>query len=118
MSLDVVFEYFNKKKNINERYPDLDNYILDNYVAPPKLSAGGGLAGSVPNALPKARVNKCLKSKPMPAMKQHEPVVEVEECSAVYGANSLFEEELIDEYSEELNERVKHLSDTFSEYLL
>ena len=32
MSLEVVFEYFNKKKNINERYPDLDEYINDNYV--------------------------------------------------------------------------------------
>lgn len=117
MSLEVVFEYFNKKKNINERYPDLDSYISDNYVEPVKLSAEGGFAGSAPNALPKARVSKCLKSESMPAMKQYESVEIAEECSVIYGANRLFEDEFIDDYSAELNERVKHLSDTFSEYL-
>ena len=113
MSLEVVFEYFNKKKNINERYPDLDEYINDNYVEPILFSSAVGSAKS--SAMP--AFSRCLKSEPMPAMKQFEPVDAAGEFAVAEGVHSFYEDSINEEYSAELNERVKHLSDTFSEYL-
>lgn len=97
MSLDIVFQYFEKKKNIKSRYPDLDDYIKDNYVD--------------------ESITKVLSNKSLFKVSR-----ELEFCGAVGSAPKAMAEAsiLADEaadYSAELNERVKHLSDTFSEYL-
>ncbi|MCR5649706.1 MAG: macro domain-containing protein [Lachnospiraceae bacterium] len=117
----VVFG--DKEKALGERiYPDLEEYIDQNYVEEkqiaeygpaPKPSGLGGLLGRNRKESEQIQEFAVFDSCAVPAMAAMRAPIEAD-----LDTGESFDDDFADIHESKLEERMKHLSDTFSQYLM